>query len=398
MARAGGDLRARRPRRQLRRAAVRRGHGRAGQRRAAAARRRSKRRRSRRSCCSSTSSGPRSTTIAPKSCCGRRARPRAPLPAHDPPLPPASAHRARGEDATEKSVTGRDAWTRLFSELTRAVEVDLADEDEPVQLDVALSRLMSPDRELRAARPRRSPMRSRRGCARGAFIFNTLLHDKSIDDRLRSYPSWISSRNLSNEASDESVAGAGGRGARQLRHPAALVPPEGAACSASTGSRTTTAWRRSPTPTRVRVGRGQASSCSASFGDFSDRARPTPCGSSSTSTGSTRRRGPASAAARSAPTPCRRPPLRAAQLHRAPPRRADARPRARPRRARRARAAARRLRAAHAADARRDRVGVRRDARLRPAARRRPSTPESRLALLAEHSRARSPPSSARSR
>ena len=29
--------------------------------------------------------------------------------------------------------------------------------------------------------------------------------DKATDDRLRSYPSWISSRNLSNEASDESV-------------------------------------------------------------------------------------------------------------------------------------------------------------------------------------------------
>ncbi len=37
------------------------------------------------------------------------------------------------------------------------------------------------------------------------FIFNTLLADKATDDRLRSFPSWLSSRNLSNEASDESV-------------------------------------------------------------------------------------------------------------------------------------------------------------------------------------------------
>jgi oligoendopeptidase F len=36
-------------------------------------------------------------------------------------------------------------------------------------------------------------------------VFNTLLVDKSIDDRLRSYPTWIASRNLANEASDESV-------------------------------------------------------------------------------------------------------------------------------------------------------------------------------------------------
>jgi oligoendopeptidase F len=38
-----------------------------------------------------------------------------------------------------------------------------------------------------------------------AYIFNTLLHDKAVDDRLRSYPSWIASRNLANEATDESV-------------------------------------------------------------------------------------------------------------------------------------------------------------------------------------------------
>ena len=38
-----------------------------------------------------------------------------------------------------------------------------------------------------------------------AFVLNTLLADKSIDDRMRHFSSWIASRNLSNEASDESV-------------------------------------------------------------------------------------------------------------------------------------------------------------------------------------------------
>ena len=36
-------------------------------------------------------------------------------------------------------------------------------------------------------------------------MLNTLLADKAIDDRLRHFDSWIASRNLSNEASDESV-------------------------------------------------------------------------------------------------------------------------------------------------------------------------------------------------
>jgi oligoendopeptidase F len=39
-----------------------------------------------------------------------------------------------------------------------------------------------------------------------AYLFNTLLHDKAVDDRLRGYGHWLQSRNLSNEASDESVA------------------------------------------------------------------------------------------------------------------------------------------------------------------------------------------------
>ena len=38
-----------------------------------------------------------------------------------------------------------------------------------------------------------------------AYVFNTLLQDKATMDRLRSYPHWLATRNLSNEASDESV-------------------------------------------------------------------------------------------------------------------------------------------------------------------------------------------------
>ena len=51
-----------------------------------------------------------------------------------------------------------------------------------------------------------------------ASIFNTLLHDKAVDDRLRGYPHWLAARNLANEASDESVAALVERRARALRH------------------------------------------------------------------------------------------------------------------------------------------------------------------------------------
>src|SRR4051794_2551611 len=112
----------------------------------------------------------------------------------------------------EKSVTGRGAWTRLFSEVTSAITVRLPevaqegdDEDGDVSLEVALSKLQSPDRDVRRASAEAITEGLAPGLRTRAFIFNTLMHDKAVEDRLRNYPTWLSSRNLSNEASDESV-------------------------------------------------------------------------------------------------------------------------------------------------------------------------------------------------
>jgi len=106
---------------------------------------------------------------------------------------------------TEKSVSGGSAWVRLFNELTTAIEVQLPDTDEPVGLEQGLSRLQHPDREVRAQAAEAVTAGLAPGLRTRAYVFNTLLLDKSVDDRLRGYPSWVSSRNLSNEASDESV-------------------------------------------------------------------------------------------------------------------------------------------------------------------------------------------------
>jgi oligoendopeptidase F len=99
----------------------------------------------------------------------------------------------------EKAQTGSAAWSRLFAELMAQVKVD----DRP--LEVALSKLMSPDRDVRRSTAEAITAALEPGLRTRAFIVNTLALDKAVDDRLRSYPSWISSRNLSNEASDESV-------------------------------------------------------------------------------------------------------------------------------------------------------------------------------------------------
>jgi oligoendopeptidase F len=105
----------------------------------------------------------------------------------------------------EKGLTGRTAWDRLFDELTSAIEVHLPAEEQPVALDVALARLQLPDREARREAAESVTAALKVGLRTRAFVFNTLLADKSVDDRLRHYPHWLASRNLANEASDESV-------------------------------------------------------------------------------------------------------------------------------------------------------------------------------------------------
>jgi oligoendopeptidase F len=107
----------------------------------------------------------------------------------------------------EKSQTGFAAWTRLFDELTSAITLDLPDElgGSGVPLMQGLGMMQHPDRAVRQQLASAVTAGLEPGLRTRAYLFNTLLLDKSIDDRLRGYPSWISSRNLANEASDESV-------------------------------------------------------------------------------------------------------------------------------------------------------------------------------------------------
>jgi len=106
----------------------------------------------------------------------------------------------------EKSLTGASAWTRLFEELTSAITVQPDGPDgESVALDVALSRLSLPDRDLRRTTAEAVTVALEPGLRTRAYLFNTLLADKATDDRLRRYPHWLAARNLANEASDESV-------------------------------------------------------------------------------------------------------------------------------------------------------------------------------------------------
>ena len=109
---------------------------------------------------------------------------------------------------TEKHVTGASAWSRLFAELSSAITIELPDSaggSRTAPFEQGLALLQHPDRATR----QRAAAAVTAGLAPGlrtrAFVFNTLLNDKSVDDRLRAYPTWISGLNLDNETTDESV-------------------------------------------------------------------------------------------------------------------------------------------------------------------------------------------------
>jgi oligoendopeptidase F len=104
---------------------------------------------------------------------------------------------------SEKSVTGEAAWERLFGELTSALEIEL--DGETVGIEHALSQLHNPERDIRQRAAEAVTQGLAPGLKTRAFIFNTLLYEKAVNDRLRGYQHWLQSRNLANEASDDSV-------------------------------------------------------------------------------------------------------------------------------------------------------------------------------------------------
>ena len=104
---------------------------------------------------------------------------------------------------TEKAVTGFSAWDRLFDEVVGALKVEL--DGKEVGFEEAMSKLYSADRDERRRASEAVTAALEPGLRTRAYIFNTIVVDKSIDDRLRGYPSWISARNLANDTTDEAV-------------------------------------------------------------------------------------------------------------------------------------------------------------------------------------------------
>ena len=103
----------------------------------------------------------------------------------------------------EKAVTGRNAWVRFFEEVHSGARYTLEGEELPQQS--VLTKLYEPDRSKRkqAAESFTTGLQNMRRV--NTYMFNNLLADKASDDRLRSYPTWISARNLANQIDDSTV-------------------------------------------------------------------------------------------------------------------------------------------------------------------------------------------------
>ncbi len=101
----------------------------------------------------------------------------------------------------EKEPSGASAWTTLFDKVLGALRFGPRQRTE----SEVLSDLYHPDRAVRehAATDLTEGLESVLHIL--THIFNTLLLDKAIVDRLRHYPHWLRARNLSNEADDAMV-------------------------------------------------------------------------------------------------------------------------------------------------------------------------------------------------
>ena len=104
---------------------------------------------------------------------------------------------------TEKSVSGVSAWDRLYDELLGAVRVDL--DGTEISFEEAMAKLHSGDRDERRRASEAVTVALEPGLRTRTFIFNTIVLDKSVDDRLRGYETWLSARNLRNDTTDEAV-------------------------------------------------------------------------------------------------------------------------------------------------------------------------------------------------
>jgi oligoendopeptidase F len=109
------------------------------------------------------------------------------------------------------SLTGEAAWTRLFDEIISRMRFKLTvkEDGSPLEKDLSeeevLSLLYSPDRDNRKAAAQALTEGLKEQSHLLTSIFNVLVQEHASEDKLRGYPNFMRSRNMSNEIEDEAV-------------------------------------------------------------------------------------------------------------------------------------------------------------------------------------------------
>ena len=103
----------------------------------------------------------------------------------------------------ETSVQRLSAWKRLYSENAAGLTAEI--DGDSVPMSQALSQLGSPAREVRLKAMAAIAEGAAAGLPTRVAVYNQVLGEKAVDDRLRGYPTWLSSRNLANETTDAAV-------------------------------------------------------------------------------------------------------------------------------------------------------------------------------------------------
>jgi oligoendopeptidase F len=101
----------------------------------------------------------------------------------------------------ERAPVGRGSWTTLFEKVMGHMKFGEKQRTE----EEVLADLYNPDRAVRIAAAEELTEGLKGHLHILIHIFNTLLAEKMISDRLRSYPGWVSSMNLGNELEDRTV-------------------------------------------------------------------------------------------------------------------------------------------------------------------------------------------------
>ncbi len=104
---------------------------------------------------------------------------------------------------SQLSLTSNKGWQRYFGEVMSAARYEL--DGESLTQSEVLRHLYSPDRDLRQRAANALTVGLDNLSHTTTFIFNMLAQDKHSDDKLRGLPSWITARNLLNQADNETV-------------------------------------------------------------------------------------------------------------------------------------------------------------------------------------------------